>query len=467
MARTLYGASGGDIIAQLSSDGDYEPAPTAVFDVMTTRTGSTALTDLQNISAVAITTVSPDANGRILFFGPDPYNKTLWLRNQASPSATRWRVDPVDVADRVNTLENASTSGAVLASTFVAEGDILEGTGSGTYARRAKGTALQYYRRNAANTANEWGSLPATTTPNLSGLGDVTITSVADKDFVRWDATAGVWVNDPASGVALTDGTGRLASGDWPLGMLRGAVINQGGTAPSYLVAGDILGVRTTVVQALTVTDIGGNAVSSNTVVTFTNTSGFVSGDYCVLCVTISGEAGAPTVSATGPTGLGALTAGPVSAVAASTAQSFMFYGKATATIATGQTFTVTASATRSDIAVQGGKLQGLVASSVTDQTNTGTGNNASPTVATGGQTAQASEIAVACFGWNATVGGNFSPTGGWSVLGSQRNSTDASPRSVVAVYRILTAQSTPSATGTFATAGVPWSAAILTFKGA
>lgn len=100
MARTLYGGGGGDVISQLSSDGDFEPS-TSTFEVMTSRTGSTQLTDLTSLAGSAISVVTPDSLGRVFFNGPDGVKSTLWLRDTAAPTATRWKVEPVDLGDRL------------------------------------------------------------------------------------------------------------------------------------------------------------------------------------------------------------------------------------------------------------------------------------------------------------------------------------------------------------------------------
>lgn len=103
MTRYLYGASGGDILAQLSSDGDFEPSA-ASYNVFTTRTGSTQHTDLQNILGAAITQVTPDADGRVVWFGLDGYQGEYWLQ-QVATTTLRYRVSPTGVPERLATLE--------------------------------------------------------------------------------------------------------------------------------------------------------------------------------------------------------------------------------------------------------------------------------------------------------------------------------------------------------------------------
>lgn len=110
MARTLYGATAADIAAQVGGDGDYEPSAGGVFDALTTRTGSTAITDLQTYAGSSRTTVIPDTGNdfRFLFWGSDDdYDGPIWLRDQANPSKPRYLVNPVNLTDRVVALEAA------------------------------------------------------------------------------------------------------------------------------------------------------------------------------------------------------------------------------------------------------------------------------------------------------------------------------------------------------------------------
>lgn len=99
MTREIYGATSGDIATQISSDGDFEPG-TALFDVFTTRTGSTQHTNLLDISGAAITFVTPDAQGRLVFQGLDGYAGTYWLQQQGT-STLRYAVPPSQLAELV------------------------------------------------------------------------------------------------------------------------------------------------------------------------------------------------------------------------------------------------------------------------------------------------------------------------------------------------------------------------------
>lgn len=99
MTRTLYGGSPADVIAQVDAvDGDFMPA-TAVLTAWTSLTAGSPLTDLTTLSGVAVTQVTPDVLGRVMFYGPDGYTAAVWLQDS---SGTRWRISPADLASRVS-----------------------------------------------------------------------------------------------------------------------------------------------------------------------------------------------------------------------------------------------------------------------------------------------------------------------------------------------------------------------------
>lgn len=115
MARTLYGGTGGDTIVEKVADADavggfvYAPS-TQVFEVFTTRTGSTKLTDLQTLVGGATATVTPDALGRVWVYCPDPYTGEVWLRDMAATSAARYQVFPADLITQMAALTAAVAS---------------------------------------------------------------------------------------------------------------------------------------------------------------------------------------------------------------------------------------------------------------------------------------------------------------------------------------------------------------------
>lgn len=90
MTRYLYGGGGdGDIIQP--SGQPYTNAPATVW---TARTGGSQVTDLQDLSAVAIGTLRSDSYGQIVFYGPDGYLNVLWVD---FGSGVRWALAPKDI----------------------------------------------------------------------------------------------------------------------------------------------------------------------------------------------------------------------------------------------------------------------------------------------------------------------------------------------------------------------------------
>lgn len=95
MARFLFGAGGdGDIIKPTGT-----PFINATALVYNSRTGGTQITDLQSVAGGAISQVTTDSNGQVIFFGPDSFIGVLWL-DFGSGSSVRWALSPkaVDLA---------------------------------------------------------------------------------------------------------------------------------------------------------------------------------------------------------------------------------------------------------------------------------------------------------------------------------------------------------------------------------
>ena len=97
-------------------------------------------------------------------------------------------------------VQNAATiavsdagNNAVLKSLVDAKGDLIVGTADNTVGRLALGTNGYYLKANSSLTSGmEWGAIP--TINNLDDIGDVTITSAASGQFLKWNGSA--WIND-------------------------------------------------------------------------------------------------------------------------------------------------------------------------------------------------------------------------------------------------------------------------------
>lgn len=114
MTRILFGGTGGDIAAQISSDGDYEPAAASTFNAYPSFTGGVRITDLLTLAGDVATVVAPvvlaDGSVRVMFYGPDAYVGPIWLQDNADPTEPRWLVNPTDMAARLAT---AATGGGI------------------------------------------------------------------------------------------------------------------------------------------------------------------------------------------------------------------------------------------------------------------------------------------------------------------------------------------------------------------
>lgn len=507
MTRTPYGLSGGDLAVQRGTDPDsstggvLDKNTTVVYEVMTDRLAGSQLTDLQTLAGATISggLVSPDSDGRIDFLGPDPYTATLWLRDQAAPSGKRWRIDPANVADRLAVLEGGT----------VGDHGTLTGLGDDDHTQYHNDTRgdARYYTKTQSDAAEvrltgnqtiagtkTFSSAPSVpdssfTIAKTTGLqtaidakpdtfdelADVSATSPVDGAIPQFDTADNLWhAVDASSQFATVDATGRLAAADYPQGFVRQQVINPGGSLASYMQAGDLVYVRDTATASLDLVNAGtaNNASTSASTLNVQNTATtYAVGDYAIACVVISAEATFPTAfTMTGPAGIGSMTLAPAQpAVQGSTAATLIFYGRATGSVGSSQTFTFTdtgGTASRSDIAIRLLKATGLTTSSVVDQSIAGGGAsqatmNIGPTTTT-----VANQIAVACFGYNTTTAGTFAPASGWTQIGTPVSSTDAAPRGVAVVWRLLSAAGPVTATGTVTT-GITWAGSLTTFKGA
>ena len=131
-----------------------------------------------------------------------------------------------------------SGNNAVLKTFVNAKGDLVTATADNTPAILTVGTNGYFLKANSTATAGiEWASIP--TINYLDDIGDVTITTVATGDFLKWNGTA--WINTPievgdiSSVTAGTGLTGGGSSGSVTLDLASTAV-----TAGSYGGAGTV-----------------------------------------------------------------------------------------------------------------------------------------------------------------------------------------------------------------------------------
>jgi hypothetical protein len=122
------------------------------------------------------------------------------------------------------------------------------------------------------NNTNAWTALPYSITAelsegNLNDLKDVTITSAADGDFLRWNGTA--WINDAVN-------LGTDTTGSYVTSLVAGTGVsvsnNSGESATPTIAIGQSVGTAATVTFA-TVTTTGDVTVGGNLTVSGTTTS--------------------------------------------------------------------------------------------------------------------------------------------------------------------------------------------------
>jgi hypothetical protein len=95
--------------------------------------------------------------------------------------------------DGTNYTELGDTTTAILKSEINAKGDLIVGSANDTPAILSVGTNGSFLKANSSATYGvEWASIP--TINAIDDIGDVTITSVASGDFLKYNGSA--WVND-------------------------------------------------------------------------------------------------------------------------------------------------------------------------------------------------------------------------------------------------------------------------------
>jgi len=94
VARNMYGATSADFT--LTSGG--RPVPGAELTIWDARTGGTQITDLLDVDSAAVTVVTSDAAGLVVFYGPDGGTGTLWLDSGVGSRLAVHPTDPEPVA---------------------------------------------------------------------------------------------------------------------------------------------------------------------------------------------------------------------------------------------------------------------------------------------------------------------------------------------------------------------------------
>ena len=207
MARNMYGATSADFT--LTSGGRVVPG--ATLTIWSARTGGTQITDLLDVDSVATTTVTSDADGSIVYYGPNNDKTVHWAD---SGVGSRIAIRPVDITGDppVLSIGTVGTGAAAASLTGTSEAPVLNLT-------------LPSAGANGVNTA---------------AIQDAAVTSakIADGTIVDADINASAAI------------AGSKLSGD-------AAALTSVGSAPTTATLGSELGDGVSLTQALTGLTIG------------------------------------------------------------------------------------------------------------------------------------------------------------------------------------------------------------------
>lgn len=95
-----------------------------------------------------------------------------------------------------------NTTGNFINNDFTAAGMLIIGAGNGTYQTFPRGTNGQFLKSTA--TSLQWSDVPF---QSLANLTDVTITTIADKNFLRYNSTNSKWENKAITTDDISVGT--------------------------------------------------------------------------------------------------------------------------------------------------------------------------------------------------------------------------------------------------------------------
>ena len=322
--------------------------------------GELAFSAASNVLFIGIqNTVVPIAGGR---------NPGTLVANQAIVVNASSLVDTIKVGNTTTNIVS-NTSGIFLAN----------GTSNTrlTIPSSAEWTSGSYW----LNANGQWSTIPAAAT-SLDGLNDVTITAVANNDFLIYDNTASQWINKAA-------GNGFVFSSQSPsVKAANGILVTSDGVnvlAGNSQIVSNTTGVWINGVTASQITgDIAlGTQTSGNYVATITAGNG-ISGSG-------TGEGSTPTIAVTAANGI-SVTAAGVNVLAGNN----QIVSNSTGVWVS----SVTSSQLTGDVAL-GTQTSGDYVASITagnGLTGTATGEGSTPTLAAGagnGITVNADDIAV------------------------------------------------------------------------
>jgi hypothetical protein len=162
--------------------------------VFTQFTGTATLVAGTGMTKTGNTIDIVTANSGRIVVNADSIDLGTVTQTDSSGSATTTFVSgiTVDSYGRITGKETSSVSfsSVITKATLTAKGDLISASGASTPSVLAVGTNGYILKANSAQTTGlEWGQLA------LDDISDVTITSAASGDFLKWNGSA--WVNDP------------------------------------------------------------------------------------------------------------------------------------------------------------------------------------------------------------------------------------------------------------------------------
>ena len=212
MARNMYGATSADFT--LTSGGRVVPG--APLTIWSARTGGTQITDLLDVDSVATTTVPSDADGSIVYYGPNNDKTVHWAD---SGVGNRIAIRPVDITGDppVLSIGTVGTGAAAANLTGTSEAPVLNLTLPSAGANGVNTAAIQDAAVTPAKLATSGRFVFPTGAANgfgftsgashLSGTGspEGVVTAAPGSTWLQTDATTDVkgwirWVKATGTG---------------------------------------------------------------------------------------------------------------------------------------------------------------------------------------------------------------------------------------------------------------------------
>lgn len=437
MARLLYGYTPGDFgVAEDATNSDALITAGLTLDIYD-EPGGTQQTDLLDSAGDPATQATSSAGGVVIFQGPDGHDKDLYGTPDAGTTWYRFPPSPDSLVDRVAALEAATANDlddlSDVNTSGVADGDVL------TY----------------VSATQTWVPEAPAATSTLGGLSDVDTTGIVDGDILQWDATGSEWVpvDPPAAGdYAATDHTHTY--------QLTGVVLEQGDPLPTSPALPDgALIFRLANVTFGYGVNVGTATGTFGTTATLTVGTSVAAGALLVVGV---GWGAADVTFSVADSQSNTYTAATTRLYQSTTTGVQLFYSVLTTGLSSGDTITVTSSASTNHIAMVVSSVIGPNATPLDQAATNGQVNTTAPTVGPTSTLASSPQIAFAAIAYIPTDR-TFTPDSGWTLAGSASTGT----RAVYLIYKEVSDTTAVTGGGTITGTQVVTASALATFKAA